>query len=816
MRKIFYSLSLLLAAGSMALTASATEVATTNLMAGAFTGLSGGDGLNGSETWIAWNPSSLTTNNGDGWNVRNHDGGSGGAAEQIFFRWNSDNNNTVYAYKVELKENHRYLLTFDATTNDGKANNILVGFTDDLNNVTSAAELPNMSSFSLNGHNSDVLWTNPAKVRCFYTATKTGYNYILFSGTTKTGNMIIRGANFSLTERPSVLVTVDGKTLPEVIAQGSIINVTPMTLEGEDMTVYYSINGAEPVEYTGTEGIKAENPGSVRIYGVVDSSVTGELTRVSEKVAYVVKSTTDLMPVIEGETGMTTPQEPWFAYNTETKSQDQAGDGWNYRNHEGTQTGGAAEQLFLRWNTINSPWVYGYKIKNLEADNTYLLTLDCADNNNRGQVLLIGLTDNLDNVTNPNSLPDETSYALIGHDAKVLWTNPVKVRRQLEITGENEYYILFASRSTPNNDDIIRLANINLYLMDTLDYQDSFTTLQAEVETFLSNIEEDGYELFGADETAALKAALKVEGETPDYKTAYISLRQAYSDFQDAWPTYRNIKDLRNEVELYMTNNAELLKYATSATSDALTTAVETHYTTVAEAAAAVTTLTNAWRAAVESAAVVGSEPTAVKQTLSDWTAEFDILSAQYATLADGTQVTNYYDSYNQAAKTATQTATLAKGFYRYAIFARASENVEEFTLTVTVPAAEEPEAPLTRAGEDEEENNGSIVLNQTGNQGNVFGNGWAINIADFEVPADNTEVTFTINGNSTGNQWYGFMNPTLYSIPNVETAVSEIEAPAAAEAVYYTINGMKVTGKLVPGIYVKVANGKAQKVLVK
>ncbi len=811
MRKIFYSLSLLLAAGSMALSASADEITPVNLMANAVIGQN--SNTTPSAPWIAFNPSDHTTNNGDGWQLRNHDGNmnSGtGDAEQIFFRWNGNNNNTVYAYEVDFEAGHRYLLTFDATTNDGKSNNLLVGFTDDIANVTSATELPNMSSYNISGYNNTVLWTNPLKVSDFYTATKTGKGYVLFSGTNKGGNIIIRAANFSLTERPSVLVDVDGNTVPEVIAQGTTINVTPMNVTGVDMTVYYSINGADPVEYTGTEGIVAENPGTVRIYGMVDSSVTGELTSVSEKVVYVVMDLTDLMPVIEGETGMTVPQEPWVAYNPETKSQDQTGDGWNYRNHDGTMAGGAAEQLFLRWNTVNSPWVYGYKI-NLEADKTYLLTLDSSDNDNKGQVLLVGLTNDLENVTNPNSLPDETSYALIGHDSKVLWTNPVKVRRQFEITGETgEYYILFGARTTPNNNDIIRLANINLYLMDEMDYQDSFNTLKAEVEAFFSNIEEAGYVLFNADETAALKDAMKVEGTDPNYQELYINLRQAYSDFQDAWPTYRNIKDLRNNVQLYMSNNAELLEYASTATSEALTTAIETHYTTVETAVEAITTLTNAWRAAVESAAVVGSEANATAQTLSSWTTTVGTNQGEPATLADGTQLNGYFDSYNTAAKESIQTATLAKGMYRYAIFARASENIVSYTLTVSYPMGEEE---LTRAEGDHEQ---TIMLNQTGNRGNVFGNGWTINVVDFQVPADNTEVTFTVNGDATGNQWYGFINPTLYSIPEVDTAVTEVEAAADVEAAYYTIDGVKVTGKLLPGVYVKVAGGKASKVMVR
>lgn len=49
----------------------------------------------------------------------------------------------------------------------------------------------------------------------------------------------------------------------------------------------------------------------------------------------------------------------------------------------------------------------------------------------------------------------------------------------------------------------------------------------------------------------------------------------------------------------------------------------------------------------------------------------------------------------------------------------------------------------------------------------------------------------------------------------DVATGVAEIEA-AGAEAVYYDLNGMRVNGKMAPGVYVKRQAGKTVKVLVK
>lgn len=82
-------------------------------------------------------------------------------------------------------------------------------------------------------------------------------------------------------------------------------------------------------------------------------------------------------------------------------------------------------------------------------------------------------------------------------------------------------------------------------------------------------------------------------------------------------------------------------------------------------------------------------------------------------------------------------------------------------------------------------------------------------NAGNFAFANDLGEVTLKFYWNPDNNQ-------PSYLLLAKTTGVANIAADAAAPAVYYNLNGVEVNGKLASGLYIKVANGKATKVLVK
>lgn len=162
--------------------------------------------------WLAYNTESNELGGGNGWVFRNTNGESGTAhgtgATQLFLRWDNSNSVWVYAYEITLPAGHTYKFTCDATTNDNKSNDLIVGVTKDLAN---AVELPGSSSYSLNDVNSDKLWTAPVKVEKTFDTTDASENtkyYIVFKSTNLGGNIIIRIANVSLVDEGEIPVTV--------------------------------------------------------------------------------------------------------------------------------------------------------------------------------------------------------------------------------------------------------------------------------------------------------------------------------------------------------------------------------------------------------------------------------------------------------------------------------------------------------------------------------------------------------------------------------------------------------------------------------
>lgn len=162
--------------------------------------------------WLAYNTESNELGGGNGWAFRNTNGENGTAhgtgATQLFLRWDNSNSVWVYAYEITLPAGHTYKFTCDATTNDNKSNDLIVGVTKDLAN---AVELPGSSSYSLNDVNSDKLWTAPVKVEKTFDTTDASENtkyYIVFKSTNLGGNIIIRIANVSLVDEGEIPVTV--------------------------------------------------------------------------------------------------------------------------------------------------------------------------------------------------------------------------------------------------------------------------------------------------------------------------------------------------------------------------------------------------------------------------------------------------------------------------------------------------------------------------------------------------------------------------------------------------------------------------------
>lgn len=173
-----------------------------NMMADVFTGIAGTS--TPSEPWYAYNTSSNQFGGGNGWQFRAAGGGKNdtSAAAQIFWRWNDSNSAWVYAYKVSLKAGTKYVFTCDAATNENKSNTLKVSYVTDMAQAKTAAA----QSYVLDGHNEGAVFTNPVKVVYnFENATDEDVEaYLVFNGTNKNGNVIVRAANFGLYEDGAV------------------------------------------------------------------------------------------------------------------------------------------------------------------------------------------------------------------------------------------------------------------------------------------------------------------------------------------------------------------------------------------------------------------------------------------------------------------------------------------------------------------------------------------------------------------------------------------------------------------------------------
>lgn len=360
---------------------------------------------------------------------------------------------------------------------------------------------------------------------------------------------------------------------------------------------------------------------------------------------------------------------------------------------------------------------------------------------------------------------------------------------------------------------------ITLANFDPNDYQPRYEGLVEEIGAYTDAMVE-------ADDAAFNFAMMGAEGmalqelygneEVTDYKAAYEALNDAFKTFKAAYPAFAAYYQL---MQTATTGNYE---YATEEKTAALTTAINTTYQegqTAEEITAAAATLSTPLRAVVESNALAEGLEGTVNQTerivnpnvaegLTGWTQDalegsayskkdLAVASGQPATLANGTELTNYWDKWDGSAWCDDFNQTISNvpaGSYRLSVFGRCSaDGFETFALYAN---GEEANIP------------------QKGNGGEVFGRGWNQVFVDFTLAEEgNVKLGVKINSLSGGNCWAGFCNFQLVNMPaSVQDGVQAIEA-ADVEAVYYNLQGVRVANPE-NGLYIVRKGAKSYKVV--
>lgn len=260
--------------------------------------------------------------------------------------------------------------------------------------------------------------------------------------------------------------------VPAINVSATKVNIgegVTASLSSTDLfTLKYSVNGGEQKDYNGEE-VSAPEAGTISFYAYyTDKNAVVKI----ENVTVVKDEDLNLMKgAITDHKGMDTPTDPWFAYNYNT-NQFGGGNGWNFRDESGASGNkGPAVQIFLRWSDPNAPWDYGYKLE-LKANHKYRFTCDATTNDNKNNTLRIGVTQDMSNC----KTLETSSYVLNGHDAGVLFTDPVKVSYDFSTTNAGTYYLDF--KTTLNNGTvIIRMANV--YLEDLGAYAPEYAQIES-------------------------------------------------------------------------------------------------------------------------------------------------------------------------------------------------------------------------------------------------------------------------------------------------------------------------------------------------
>ena len=213
--------------------------------------------------------------------------------------------------------------------------------------------------------------------------------------------------------------------------------------------------------------------------------------------------------------------------------------------------------------------------------------------------------------------------------------------------------------------------------------------------------------------------------------------------------------------------------------------------------------------------------------------------SGQSPTLADGTEIPNYFDGWGGTGWRigVQQNVNLEPGDYRLSVLSRAQEGLMYYRMLV-VPDKDATERLdcFTENTSDAVTSNevlGNVVkLTDNGASGGVFGRGWEMSVLDFTIPepaapegamaeaAATKKVCITVQAGTDSNhsgKWQGFTHFQLVKKPKdigsgISSAVVEdVNAPVE----YFDLNGIRVNAdNLKKGIYIKRQGNKVTKII--
>lgn len=370
--------------------------------------------------------------------------------------------------------------------------------------------------------------------------------------------------------------------------------------------------------------------------------------------------------------------------------------------------------------------------------------------------------------------------------------------------------------------DNFRLALVGFPVISDEQVKAAYDAKLAEVKAYIAGIVEDAAAedaFMATEEGAALMALVESEEVPTDYEAALSELNDAYGAFKNNYADYKVYFDARQYAGTLLDASEEawggIREFATTfsgikmsevkAKTDAvklpLRAAALSHI--VAEGCDNVVDYTgeieNAYGAA----------------TADGWNCEGNKYqnrsNEHWYDAEDVRPVLNYFDTghwddnawnFNQ-----NQTVYVAPGRYRVSVFARGSNDIDEYKFF-----ANEEETDITRIG----------------NSGGYFGGGWNAYWLDVEVvtseavpaaQADDAEVTAPLNlgvkiVSTKVHQWASFCNFQLVQLENYlkETGVKGISADTDA-AEYYNLQGVRIA-KPETGLYIVRKGGKALKVV--
>lgn len=213
--------------------------------------------------------------------------------------------------------------------------------------------------------------------------------------------------------------------------------------------------------------------------------------------------------------------------------------------------------------------------------------------------------------------------------------------------------------------------------------------------------------------------------------------------------------------------------------------------------------------------------------------------SGESPTLADGTEIPNYFDGWGGGGWRigVQQNVNLEPGDYRLSVLSRAQSGLMYFRMLV-VPdkdATERLDCFIENTSDAVTSNEvlGNVVkLTDNGAGGGVFGRGWDMSVLDFTIPesaapkgamaeaAATKKVCIAVQAGTDSNhpgKWQGFTHFQLVKKPKdigsgiSGTVVEDVNAPVE----YFDLNGIRVNAdNLKKGIYIKRQGNKVTKII--